>query len=113
MALNEYIGAAVALSGAVFMLLAAVGVLRMPDTLMRMQVSTKVSTLGIALISGGAAIWLGSLMAAVAALLIIVLFMFTAPVAAHLISRAAYRHGEGLYHRTKLPEKKELGSEDH
>ena len=35
------------LTGSVFALLAAVGVLRMPDVFTRMQTSTKASTLGL------------------------------------------------------------------
>ena len=41
------------LAGSVFALLAAVGVLRMPDVFTRMQASTKASTLGLGLSADG------------------------------------------------------------
>ena len=45
--------------GSAFALLAAVGVLRMPDVFTRMQVSTKASTLGLGCLLIGAALQLG------------------------------------------------------
>lgn len=112
MEIHQYIGAGLVIPGVLFMLLAAVGVLRMPDTLMRMQAASKAGTLGVALIAIGAATWLGTMFAAGAALLLIVLFMLTAPVASHLIGRAAYRRGGGLYHRTVLPKSDEEVDDD-
>ena len=44
------------LAGSAFALLAAVGVLRMPDVFTRMQASTKASTLGLACLLIGAAL---------------------------------------------------------
>jgi multicomponent Na+:H+ antiporter subunit G len=44
------------LAGTLFALLAAVGLLRMPDVFTRMQASTKASTLGLACLLIGAAV---------------------------------------------------------
>ena len=80
-------------TGSIFMLLASIGLLRMPDIFMRMQSATKAYTLGPLLILGGAALWFGTL-DVVARVLIVILFLFvTAPVAGHLVGRAAYRRG--------------------
>ena len=45
--MTDIVTAFVWLAGSVFALLAAVGVLRMPDVFTRMQASTKASTLGL------------------------------------------------------------------
>ena len=47
------------MAGSAFALLAAVGVLRMPDVFTRMQASTKASTLGLGCLLIGAALQLG------------------------------------------------------
>jgi hypothetical protein len=47
------------IAGSAFALLAAVGVLRMPDVFTRMQASTKASTLGLGCLLIGAALQLG------------------------------------------------------
>lgn len=46
-------------AGPAFALLAAIGVLRMPDVFTRMQASTKASTLGLGCLLAGAAVQLG------------------------------------------------------
>jgi len=80
-------------AGLTFCLLASVGLVRMPDLYMRMQAAGKASTLGVALIAVGAAVHFGSAMAVVLCTLMIVFFFATAPISAHLISRAAYGVG--------------------
>lgn len=79
--------------GAVFCLLAAVGIVRMPDLYMRMQSATKAGTLGIACIVGAAAVYFGTPSAAVEATLVVLFLAVTAPIASHLIARAAFSRG--------------------
>ncbi|HVR29058.1 MAG TPA: monovalent cation/H(+) antiporter subunit G [Thermoanaerobaculia bacterium] len=83
--------------GAVFMLLAAVGVIRFPDLFTRMHAATKVSTLGASSMLLAVAVHFGSLGVAVQALLVVLFFFLTAPVAAHMIGRAAYFVGVPLW----------------
>ena len=54
--MTDFVTAIVWLVGSAFALLAAVGVLRMPDVFTRMQASTKASTLGLACLLIGAAV---------------------------------------------------------
>jgi multicomponent Na+:H+ antiporter subunit G len=70
--------------------LSAVGLLRMPDVYIRLQVASKASSLGIALLMLGVAIHFDELSVTIRALLVVVFLFLTAPVAAHVIGRAAY-----------------------
>jgi multicomponent Na+:H+ antiporter subunit G len=79
--------------GALLILLAAVGILRMPDLLARMQTSSKAGTLGTILVVAGVALAHGQAGLVVRAILVIVFLFLTAPVAAHVIARAAHRTG--------------------
>ncbi|MFP5318163.1 MAG: monovalent cation/H(+) antiporter subunit G [Acidimicrobiia bacterium] len=76
------------LVGAMFVLLAGLGVLRFPDVYARMHAATKASTLGIALIGvAGALVLEGGRPKALAA---VVFIFITAPSAAHFVGRTAY-----------------------
>lgn len=79
--------------GASLVLVASVGVLRLPDLYTRMHASTKPATLGVGLIVAALAIYSGELGIAVRALLILLFFLLTAPVAAHRLGHAAYWAG--------------------
>jgi len=77
--------------GTLFALLAAVAVLRMPDLYTRMHGATKSATLGVGCTILAVAIQFANMETATAAVLIIGFLFMTAPVAAHMIGRAAYR----------------------
>ncbi|MEW5979299.1 MAG: monovalent cation/H(+) antiporter subunit G [Acidobacteriota bacterium] len=81
------------LIGSASMLLAAVGVLRMPSLLTRMQTTTKAVTLGVGATMLGVAIYFGDIAVTARALLIVAFFFLTTPVSAHAIARAAFRMG--------------------
>lgn len=92
------------LAGTVFMFLAAVGVVRMPDLFMRMQTTTKATTLGIGCVMIAVAWYFGELAVALRAGAIVVFFYLTAPVAAHVIARAAYFDGTEVWSGTVVDE---------
>jgi multicomponent Na+:H+ antiporter subunit G len=96
----ESISLLLLLLGAIFMLLAAIGLVRMPDVLMRMHSSTKSATLGVGLIMLGVALRFDDFAIGVRALAIVVFMFSTAPVAAHMIGRAAYLSGVPLWEGT-------------
>ncbi|MCH8555049.1 MAG: monovalent cation/H(+) antiporter subunit G [Schleiferiaceae bacterium] len=97
--------------GALFILIAAVGLLKMPDFYLRVSVTTKAVTLGVGLILSAAAVSFSSFNVTTRVIAIIIFIILTAPVAAHMIGRAAYFIGikmwdksvmddlEGKYHR--------------
>ena len=96
--------------GSAFALLAAIGVLRMPDVFTRMQASTKASTLGLGCLALGAALQLGDVSSALRLLAIGVFLFVTTPVSAHVIARAAYRAGIPLWSGTVLDERRQPGA---
>ena len=102
--MNEILSSALLLIGATFALLAGVGILRMPDLFMRMQASTKASTLGIGCILGAVAVHFGELAITTRALATMLFVFLTAPVAAHMIARAAYFVGVPLWEGTIIDE---------
>ena len=96
----ESISLILLLLGAVFMLLAAIGMVRMPDVLTRMHSSTKSATLGVGLIMLGVALVFGDFAIGVRAFAIVFFMFSTAPVAAHMIARATYLSGVPLWEGT-------------
>jgi multicomponent Na+:H+ antiporter subunit G len=101
---TEVISAVLLLIGVLFMLIAAFGVLRMPDIFLRMSASTKAATLGVGGVLLAAAVHFRELGIASRAIAIIVFALLTVPVAAHMIGRAAYRNRVGLWSGTVLDE---------
>ena len=81
-------GAIITLFGSIFILLGAIGIIRMPDLYNRIQAGTKAVTLGtmltligIALITPG---WIGKLV------ILIIFVLITNPVSSHVLGRAAH-----------------------
>jgi len=103
---------ALLVSGTFFVLIAGIALVRMPDLLLRMQGSAKAGTLGVGLIILGVAIAYGTYAAFTKAVLVIVFYFLTAPVAAHVISRAAYRSGAAMWERTSPDEYRALVEAD-
>ncbi|MGY6549673.1 MAG: monovalent cation/H(+) antiporter subunit G [Roseinatronobacter sp.] len=79
------------ISGALFVLIAAIGVVRLPDLLTRMHASTKAGTLGALLVLVGLAIHQGTGMVVSKAIATALFLLLTAPIAAHMIGRAHAR----------------------
>lgn len=93
--------ALLASAGLFFMLVAAIGVLRMPDLFTRMHAATKASTLGISGILLAALVYFQAAGTVTTRVVLIILFFFlTAPVGAHALGRAAYLCGVQLWPQT-------------
>ena len=90
--------------GALFILLAAVGFVRMPDSYLRISVTTKAVTLGIGLLLASAAIYFNDLSVTSRVLAIILFIVLTSPVGAHLIARASYFAGNKLWEKSVMDE---------
>lgn len=106
--------------GALFIFLAAIGMIRMPDLYLRISVTTKAVTLGVGLILLSAAVYFADLSITSRVLAIILFILLTAPIGAHMIGRASYFTGVKLWKNSVTddlqgkydPETHELRSED-
>lgn len=94
----ELFAAIIILFASIMSLISALGLIRMPDVYTRSHAATKSSTLAVMLALLGAFIyfWAQDGTISVRLLLGIVFVFMTAPVAGHLICRAAYRSGVKL-----------------
>lgn len=92
-AIGEFIGALLILMGAIMSVISVFGLIRLPDVYTRSHAATKSSTLAVLLTLLGAFIyfWATAHFISVRLLLGIVFVFLTAPVAGHLLVRAAYR----------------------
>ena len=104
MTARDVVTVALMVIGGVLMLLAAVGVVRMPDLYSRMQSATKASTLGVGCTMLAVAIDFADLGIATRVLLIVAFVFLTAPISAQMIGRAAYYVGVPLWKGTTLDE---------
>ena len=102
--MNDWITAIILILSAPFMLLAAIGMLRMPDLYTRMSVATKAATLGAGGLLLAVAVNFSDLAHTTRAILAIVFLFMTQPVAAHMISRAGYFHGTPLWEHSVIDE---------
>jgi multicomponent Na+:H+ antiporter subunit G len=91
--MSAVIAGVLLLLGGVFSIAAGVGVIRLPDVFIRMHAATKVGTLGSGLILAGVAVNFAEPAVLLRCILIIVFLLLTAPIAAHMIGRAALRIG--------------------
>lgn len=98
--MGDAVGAFLLLAGAFFVLVASLGLLRLPDVLMRMHATTKAGTLGAGLVLVAAAVISADLAVAVKATVVFLFLLLTAPVAAHVLGRAAYYDRVELWDRT-------------
>ncbi|MGS2744169.1 monovalent cation/H(+) antiporter subunit G [Halomonas sp. LS-001] len=96
----EFIKGTFIIAGALFILLAAVGLLRLPDLLTRMHATTKAAALGVMLIMLAAAMHFAATGVVARALAVVVFILMTAPVAAHVLGRAGYFVGTRLWSGT-------------
>ncbi|OWY60105.1 hypothetical protein B7486_70980, partial [cyanobacterium TDX16] len=74
--------------------IAGMGQVRYADLFTRMHIATKPATLGLLLVAIGAMFQIEGTVAITLLALTILLQFLTAPVSAHLVGRAAHRHGD-------------------
>jgi multicomponent Na+:H+ antiporter subunit G len=104
--MTDVVTAILWLSGSAFALLAAIGVVRMPDVFTRMQAATKASTFGLGCLLLGAALQLGDFGSFIRVASIGAFILMTTPVAGHVIARASYFADVPLWKGTVLDERK-------
>jgi|LGVF01.1.fsa_nt_gb multicomponent Na+:H+ antiporter subunit G len=103
----EIIGGVFLVLGSISLLIASVGLYRMPDFYNRIQIGTKASTFGVLLTLVGIAFiypgWIGKLIA------LMLFVLFTNPISSHVIARAAYFTKVKLTKETKVDKLQEAG----
>lgn len=82
------------IAGSVWVLIAALGIVRMPDFFTRVQVVTKATTFGLGMIMLATALNFGWSGESARSLLAVAFIFLTSPVAAHMLSRTAYKRRE-------------------
>ncbi|RAI01191.1 Na+/H+ antiporter subunit G [Acuticoccus sediminis] len=91
--LTPYITGILCVIGSFFIMVAAIGLVRLDDLYMRMHAASKAGTVGVGGLLAGLAIFFGEADVALRALAGFVFFLLTAPVSAHLLAKAAYTVG--------------------
>jgi multicomponent Na+:H+ antiporter subunit G len=105
--MTETLPALLILVGAAFMLIAAIGIARLPDVYTRMSATSKAATLGASCVLLAGAFRFLDTGVSGRAIAAIGFVMLTAPVAAHMIGRAAYTTGVPLWKGTRRDELKD------
>lgn len=91
--ISQYITLICIWIGIAFILIAAIGILRMPDVYTRMSAVTKAVALGVGFILIGVVFHFNDTTVLVKATVIVVFLIFSLSVAAHVIGLAAYEDG--------------------
>jgi len=78
-------------AGCLVTAIGGVGAVRFRDVLSRMHAAAKAPTLGLVLVSIGAAIEIGTMLACTTLMLVVTLQLLSSPVGAHALSRASRR----------------------
>ena len=89
----DVLAAALLLTGSTLALVAAIGMFRMTDAYSRIHVATKPATLAVVCTVGAAVLRVEGLAPGTKLVLAVALQFWTAPVASHMLSRAAHATG--------------------
>ncbi len=90
----DVLAAVLMIAGSALALIAAIGMFRMPDAYSRIHVATKPATLAVVFTIGAAVLQVPGASTTTKLVLAVILQFWTAPVASHMLGRAA--HGAGL-----------------
>jgi len=102
--IKDIISAIFILIGAVFMLISSIGMIRLPDFYIRNSASTKAVVLGVTLILLGVGIHYNNILVFIEIFAILFFIYLIAPLAAHIVSRAAVITKVGFWKKTNLEE---------
>lgn len=106
----DVLSATLLITAVAFVLLAAVGLHRFDDVFSRVHAATKAITFGVLLAAAGTALQVDAGTDTAKLVLAAALQLITAPVSAHLVSRAAYRSGTELSSHTMIDQLADAGA---
>lgn len=92
--------------GILFIVISAIGIIRMPDVYTRMSAVTKAITLGVGFILAGTVFHFNDTSVLIKATTIFIFLIFSMSVAAHVIGLAAYQENTPMSDLTFLDELK-------
>ncbi len=95
-------------SGSIFCVIGAFGVIRLPDVYCRMHAAGIIDTIGIGLIFMGLALQAGWSLALAKLVIILIFVLYTSPTSCHALCRAASYGGIHPLHGEELDEKEAL-----
>lgn len=104
MLVREIISAVFILSGVIFMVISAIGVITLPDFYTRNSASTKSISLGVALILIGAAVYYNTIPVLLQIVAILFFIALMTPLAAHIMGRTACKINIPFWERTNTKE---------
>ncbi|MFW6205654.1 MAG: monovalent cation/H(+) antiporter subunit G [Gemmatimonadota bacterium] len=87
------IGTLLVAGGLFFLLVAAIGFVRLPDVFCRLHVTGVIDTLGAPLVLLGTAVFIGAELVSLKLMLAILFLIVTSPLVGHLLARAALEAG--------------------
>ncbi|MBY6199205.1 monovalent cation/H(+) antiporter subunit G [Vibrio hangzhouensis] len=87
--------------GTFFVVVASLGVLRMPDLYTRMHASTKANTMGLTALLAAVAIGIPDVSVVSRVLGTMLFILLTAPVATHLLGKSMHANGYKMWRRKK------------
>jgi multicomponent Na+:H+ antiporter subunit G len=90
---RDYVGGVLVVIGAVFVLISAIGLVRMPDLFTRIHAASVGDTLGFGLVTIGLVVTAGFSLVAVKLIFLVLFVYFSGPVMTHAIARAALHAG--------------------
>lgn len=90
----DVVAAVFLLGGSAFALVAAIGVVRLPDLMSRMHAATKPQVIGLMMVLVGFALLLRDPAILGMLVLIVVLQMLTSVISGHMLVRASFRAGQ-------------------
>ncbi|KQX41994.1 cation:proton antiporter [Devosia sp. Root436] len=108
-----YAGCLLLLLGALFSLVAAIGVVRLPDLFTRMHAASKAGAVGGGLVLLAVALLCFDVGVAMRAIVGVVFLLLTTPVSAHLLAKASYRTSDQLHLNMVVDELKSKTGQNH
>ena len=104
--MSETITGLLILLGGASAVIGALGLVRMPDVLIRMHASTKIGTLACGLIMAACAVYFGTSEIITRAVAVVLFLLLTAPIGAHMIGRSVISTGVPLWKNDGIGEDK-------
>lgn len=98
--ISEWIAGILLVLGAFFMLIASIGMVKLPDLYMRIHAATKAPSLGIFLMMVGIIVYFLNWWTSIEGVVVILFVFITAPIGSHMISKVAHNMGVGKHKST-------------